>query len=213
MLRLRVEMLDRPGALARVTGVLAAFRGDIVQITVIHRDQGIAVDDIFMRLLEPDQSGSICEAVGRLPDTRVVGSRQPASLADIDAQFDMIAYLFAAPQRGLEAFVDMLPSAIDADWTAIRAADGSLLYHSDASESVDAELSVSDALLELPIADGVVLQVGRHPGLSWHFVESRRIASVLELAAQLVRACGPASVHARGDLTAWLLNTSVLATR
>ena len=209
MLRLRVQIVDRPGALARLTGVLASFRGDIVQLSVMHRGEGIAVDDIFMKLSAPDQLGSICEAIDRLPDAEVVGAREPASSVDVDAQIDLLAYLFAAPQRGLEAFVDMLPAAVDADWAALRSTDGAVLYHSDTGSACETDLS--DAVLELPVADGVVLLVGRHPGLAWHPVESRRIAGVLELAALLVRACGKSSVHARGDLTTWLVNTPELA--
>lgn len=206
MLRLRVELPDQPGSLARLAGILAAFRGDITQVTVMHRCEGVAVDDIFMTLTAPDQVGSIADAIGRLPRTRVLGLRESSSSIEMDAQLDLVAYLFAVPHRGLEAFVDMLPAVVDADWAAVSTTDGALSYRS-AAESVD----VDDEVIRLAITEGLMLEIGRHRGLPWHPLEQRRVASVLELAAQLVKRCGGTIGFPMTDVTAWLVNSPDLA--
>src|SRR3954471_5746546 len=133
MLRLRIELTDRPGSLARVTNLLAEFRGDIAQITVMHRGDGMAVDDIWMTMNAQDQIAGIRDAIAQLSDVRCIGIRQNALPIEFDAQLDFLAYLFAAPQRSVEALLDMLPSVIDADWAAVRRrdGDGDVAYHSD----------------------------------------------------------------------------------
>jgi hypothetical protein len=205
MLRLRIELPDQPGSLARLTGTLAAFRGDIAQVTVMHRVDGVAVDDIFMSLTAPDQVGSILDAVSRLPRTCVLGSRASSTPNETDAHLDLVAYLFAVPHRGLEAFVDMLPAVVDGDWAAVSTTDGTLSYRS--AEPADAD----DEIIRLPITDGLVLEIGRSRGLPWHPLEQRRVASVLELAAQLVKHCGGTIGFPMADITAWLVNSPDLA--
>ena len=36
------------------------------------------------------------------------------------ADLDLLTYLLAVPQRGVETLVDMLPAALDADWAELR---------------------------------------------------------------------------------------------
>ena len=206
MLRLRVELSDQPGSLARLAGILAAFQGDIAQVTVMHRAGGVAVDDIFMTLTAPDQVGSIVDAVSRLPRTRVLGIREASVPIETDAHLDLVAYLFAVPHRGVEAFVDMLPGIVDADWAAVRSTRGELRYHSETDV-----LGIDDEVMELPIADGLVLTIGRRRGLPWHPIEQRRVASALELAAELVKRCGGTIGFPMTEVTASLVNARELA--
>lgn len=209
MLRLRVEVEDRPGSLARLAGMFAAFRGDVAQVTVMHRDEGTAVDDVWMTVRPDLACDEIYAAVGGLPGTRLIGRRTGAMPVDFDTQLDFLAYLFAAPQRGLEAFVDMLPTVVDADWAAVRRGDSEIAYRSD---DVSMEARAGDAVTELAVADGITLVVGRDGGLPWHPVEVRRIASVLELATLFIRSCAPATRLPMTSLTEWLVDAPTLAT-
>ena len=45
MLRLRVSFPDRPGALGQAARVLGTLGADILQVTVLERETGRAVDD------------------------------------------------------------------------------------------------------------------------------------------------------------------------
>ena len=218
MLRLRVELADRPGSLARLAGVLAAFRADVAQVTVMHRGEGIAVDDVWLTVDPEVPAGEIYDAVAALSGTRLIGRREAAAPVDFDAQLDFLAYLFAAPQRGLEAFVDMLPSVVDADWAAVRGIDGSLAYDSDLGAGlafggapvIEAD-RVTAAVTELAVTDGVTVLVGRAEELPWHPAEVRRISSVLELAALFIRSCAGSTSQPMTGLTEWFVQTPALA--
>jgi len=213
MLRLRVEVADRPGSLARLAGVLAAFRGDVTQVTVMHRADGVAVDDVWMTVASATPAEEIYAAISQLPGTRLLGWRAAAAPVEFDAQLDFLAYLFAAPQRGLEAFVDMLPAVVDADWAAVRPTDGAIAYHSDDGEGGGpAEMHLDDAIAELPVADGVTVLVGRRQELPWHPVEVRRMASVMELATLFIKNCAASTALPMTSLTQWFVDTPVLAT-
>jgi hypothetical protein len=213
MLRLRVEVADRPGSLARLAGVLAAFRGDVTQVTVMHRAEGVAVDDVWMAIASPEPFDEIYAAVSQLPGTRLLGCRAGAAPVEFDAQLDYLAYLFAAPQRGLEAFVDMLPAVVDADWAAVRPTDGAIAYHSEVGDGlVAATAPADDAVAELPVADGVTVLVGRHQDLPWHPAEVRRMSSVMELATLFIKNCAASTSQPMTSLTRWFVDTPVLAT-
>src|SRR4051812_32261481 len=205
MLRLRIELTDRPGSLARVTNLLAEFRGDIAQITVMHRGDGMAVDDILVTMNAQEQGAGVCGAIAQLADVRCIGVRQNALPIEFDAQLDFLAYLFAAPQRSVEALLDMLPSVIDADWAAVRRGDGVVAYHSDGVDGSPLESRGDDAIVEFPFADNVWLIAGRDCQLPWHTAEVRRIASVLELGTLLIRNLSLATQHPLTTLTRWLV--------
>jgi hypothetical protein len=206
MLRLRIELMDQPGSLARVTNLLAEFRGDIAQIVVMHRGDGMAVDDIWMTMGAQAQIAEIRDAIARLADARCIGARQNALPIELDAQLDFLAYLFAAPQRSVEALLDMLPSVIDADWAAVRQGDGAVTYHSDGVDAGPLESRVDNAIVEFPFAGDVRLVVGRECQLPWHPTEVRRIASVLELGTFLIRNLSLATQHPLTALTRSLVD-------
>lgn len=209
MLRLRVELADRPGSLAELTRALTACRGDIVQITVMQRRQDVAVDDIWMSVRSTDEIDAIGHAFDNVTDMRLVGLRVGAVPVDFDAQLDFLAYLFAAPQRGVEAFVEMLPAVADADWAAIQAADGTLIYDSGDAGARRAA-GHDDEVAELRLLEGATLVVGRSASMAWHPAEIRRIASVLELSALLIKSAALSVRQPATTLTGWLVTDSAL---
>lgn len=183
MLRLRVELPDRPGSLAGVTGAVASCGADLVHLAVMHRSAGVAVDDLWLTLAAESLLDRLGEQLSRVPGVRVLGSRVGAVPVEFDAQLDFLAYLFAAPQRGVEAFVEMLPAVTDADWAVLRDdATGCPVYDSHI-EVADGD---GDDVLSLPAPGGLTLLVGRDGGLPWHEAEVRRVVSVLELASLLI---------------------------
>jgi hypothetical protein len=190
-----------------VTNLLAEFRGDIAQIIVMHRSDGMAVDDIWMTMNAQDQIAGIRDAIAQLADVRCIGVRQNALPIEFDAQLDFLAYLFAAPQRSVEALLDMLPSVIDADWAAVRRADGVVAYHSDGVDGDPLESRGNAAIVEFPFAENMRLVAGRDCQLPWHTAEVRRIASVLELGTFLIRDLGLTTQHPLTTLTRWLVET------
>lgn len=183
MLRLRVEVPDRPGSLAGVTHAVASCGADIVHLAVMHRDGNTAVDDLWLPRAAEAIAEHVAAAVEKLPGVRVLGSRLGAVPIEFDTQLDFLAYLFAAPQRSVEAFVEMLPAVTDADWAVIRDALTNLPQH---GSHIEQYARPSDHVVEIPAPGELTVVVGRDSGLPWHDAEIRRVVSVLELASVLI---------------------------
>jgi hypothetical protein len=206
MLRVRVEVADRPGSLAGVSAVIAECSGDIAQLVVMQRRNGNAIDDIWMTSPAGRSATGVVAQLDRLDGVQVLGVRTGASPVEFDAQLDFLAYLFAAPQRGVEAFVDMLPTVTDADWAALRDDTTGLFAHGG-----DDGRQALDAVITLPVSGGLTLLVGRDHGLPWHAAEVRRIVSVLELASLLIAHTTVSALAARSGLTSRFVTSYQLA--
>jgi hypothetical protein len=184
MLRLRVEVLDRPGSLAGVTRAVAACGADLVHLAVMQRGDHVAVDDLWLTLTAEPLVDLLVEQLQAVPGVRVLGWRAGAVPVEFDAQLDFLAYLFAAPQRGVEAFVEMLPAVSDADWATLRDdVTGQQVYSSHGEATPDAD---RDDILALSVSGGMTLLIGRDRCLAWHDAEIRRVVSVLELSSLLI---------------------------
>lgn len=196
MLRLRVEVPDRPGSLAVVAATLAACGADVAHLTVMHRSDGTAVDDIWLSQAAERRADLIVADLQKISGVRVLGRRKGAMPIEFDAQLDFLAYLFAAPQRSVEAFVEMLPAVVDADWAAIR--DDSHGHATHDSHMDSTRDSAADEVVQLSAPGGLTLLIGRTRGLSWHRAEIRRVVSVLELASLLISGAGATpGIHAQ----------------
>jgi hypothetical protein len=206
MLRVRVEVADRPGSLAGVSAVVADCSGDVAQLVVMQRGNGIAIDDIWMTLPAERSPTDVLAQLEQVDGVRVLGVRAGAAPVGFDAQLDFLAYLFAAPQRGVEAFVDMLPTVTDADWAALRDDSTGMFAHGG-----DDGGHALDAVIELVVSGSLTLLVGRDRGLPWHPGEVRRIVSVLELASLLIAHTTLGTVESRTGLTSRFVTSYQLA--
>src|SRR3954451_25274742 len=72
---LRVRLPDRPGALGAVTSRIGAVRGDVVGFEIVDRDEGRAVDDIFVSLDEAHLELLLAE-IAQVDDAEVVEVRR-----------------------------------------------------------------------------------------------------------------------------------------
>jgi hypothetical protein len=116
LLRLRVELPDRPGSLGQVARTLGVVGADIVSVIVLERSQGRAVDDFTVVWPASALVGRILVGLGAVPGVRVVGvwrcTELPAPIGrDADAG------------RGLATLVDGVPGLVAADWAAVTAVD------------------------------------------------------------------------------------------
>jgi hypothetical protein len=118
-LHLRLSLPDRPGALARVTQAIALAGADVIHVNVLESQAGRAVDDFRLRWSGREDTELIA-AVSACPGVRVVACRRTRWLHDGRPDLDLLTYLLAAPQRGIETLVDMAPAALDADWAELR---------------------------------------------------------------------------------------------
>lgn len=119
LLRIRVSLPDRPGALGQVARTLGAVGADIVQLVVLERAGGRAVDDVTV--LWPAAAGVERMAAGlaAAPGVRLEGMWPvvgAAATGSYDAQ--LLAQIAGNPDDGLATLVDGVPGLLGADWAA-----------------------------------------------------------------------------------------------
>ncbi len=120
-IQLRVSIPDQPGALARITQAIARTGADVISVTVLESDAGRATDDFRLRWPDGKSSKSLIDAVNACMGVELLGCRRTRWLLDGRPDLDLLTYLIAVPERGMETLVDMAPAALDADWAELRA--------------------------------------------------------------------------------------------
>lgn len=219
---LRINVPDRPGALARVARALADVGADILSVTVLERDQGRAVDDLYVDWPSVRSLVELVDAIATCRGARVVGVRRCAYPPSGRPELDLLEHLTNAPGRGLELLVDLSPGAFAADWAALvrrSEEDNAVVY---ASTGAPAPVPVPSwvpgraypvttmcgPLAVIPIARaGQRLLVGRRSTPAFTRGEIVIMTSVVELAGKVIRtAYQPPSRRAPTTLTGGLIN-------
>jgi hypothetical protein len=117
LLRVRVTLPDRPGALGQVARTLGVGGADIMQVVVLERLAGRAVDDFTVSLpggSSPDRLGSDLAAI---PGVRVEGVwRATAAMPGYGQDAQVLSQVAANPAEGLATLVDAVPGLLAADW-------------------------------------------------------------------------------------------------
>ncbi|QSB16475.1 amino acid-binding protein [Natronosporangium hydrolyticum] len=119
LLRVRVTLPDRPGALGQVARTLGVSGADIVQVVVLERLGGRAVDDFTVVWPQAARVERLLAGLGAVPGVRVDGlwSVSGAPMAGgHDAQ--LLAQLASNPTDGVATLVDAVPGLLAADWAA-----------------------------------------------------------------------------------------------
>lgn len=119
-IQLRVSIPDQPGALARITQAIARAGADVISVAVLESDAGRATDDFRLRWPDGKSSKSLIDAVSACMGVELLGCRRTRWLLDGRPDLDLLTYLIAVPERGMETLVDMAPAALDADWAELR---------------------------------------------------------------------------------------------
>lgn len=125
LLRLRISLPDRPGALGRVTRTLGAIGADIVQMTVLEREAGRALDEftvLWAGAMPPDRMAAGLETIqGVRVEAIWPTSVAPGAFADLD----VLGHVAANPARAAITLADAAPGIFSADWAALVRADAS----------------------------------------------------------------------------------------
>jgi hypothetical protein len=199
----RVWLPDRPGALGQVASRIGAVRGDVVGIEIIERGAGRAVDELVVRLPDPELVDLLVTEIKAVEDVAVEDVR-PAPGAPSDPRLDALeaaADLMAAGTVAelLDAVAALAAEELGAGWVAVVdapsrslvAAEGpvpalawllAFLEGSRSSAAVRAGDAGPDELAcaELTAA-GVAVVVGR-TGRSLRSRERRLLAALARLA-------------------------------
>jgi hypothetical protein len=122
LLRVRVALPDRPGSLGQVARTLGVAGADIVQVVVLERLGGRAIDDFTV--VWPGGAGveRLRAGLAAMPGVRVDGIWRAIG-APVSGGHDaeLLAQIAAKPEDGLTTLVDAVPGLLAADWAAVLA--------------------------------------------------------------------------------------------
>jgi hypothetical protein len=137
-LRIRVRLPDRPGSLGKVARILGAAGADVVQMTVLERDGGRALDDFTVAWPAGASIDRLIEGLGFIPGVDVEGVWPTVEPHGAFPDAALIGQLAAEPRDGLAIFTDALPGVLSADWAGLLHAPSgaaALVYASTAALS------------------------------------------------------------------------------
>jgi ACT domain len=128
LLRLRIWVADRPGALGQVTRELGACGADIVQVSVLSREQGRALDEITVFLPDQRRRDRLERSLRALGSVTVDGVRASGEVPGAFPDLDLLGRVAADPRAALGILADALPRILAADWAvAVRAGSAGTL--------------------------------------------------------------------------------------
>lgn len=120
LLRVRVTLPDRPGALGQVARTLGIAGADIVQVVVLERLGGRAVDDFTVVWPGVARVERLLAGLAAIPGVRVDGVwRAIGTPATGGPDAELLAQIAANPHDGLTTLVDAVPGLLAADWAAV----------------------------------------------------------------------------------------------
>ncbi|MBF8191313.1 ACT domain-containing protein [Nonomuraea sp. K274] len=195
LLRLRVSLPDRPGGLGQVAKALGALGADILQVTVLEREAGRAVDDFTVSWPGPVTPSDAREKLSSMPGVRVEGVWVTKEVPGSAPDYDLLMHVAAEPGRGFATLVDALPGLCGAEWS-LAVADG-VVQH--ASLAAPAEFDLPEPppravtrdfkelrLMLLPVLkQGLHLVVARAEGPVFHRAEVERAARIVDVVSKL----------------------------
>jgi hypothetical protein len=119
LLRVRVTLPDRPGALGQVARTLGVAGADIVQVVVLERLGGRAVDDFTVVWPGASRVERLLAGLAAIPGVQVDGVWKAIG-APVSGGHDaeLLAQVAANPSDGLATLVDAVPGLLAADWAA-----------------------------------------------------------------------------------------------
>ncbi len=119
LLRLRVRLPDRPGSLGQVARTLGVTGADIVQMVVLERVGGRAVDDFTVIWQAAAPVDRILAGLGAIPGVAVEGVwRSVGAPAVGGADAELVGQVAANLTDGIATLVDAAPGLLSADWAA-----------------------------------------------------------------------------------------------
>jgi hypothetical protein len=191
MLRLRIVLPDQPGSLARVTWTLGVLGADIVQISVLERDGGRALDDITLESRGQPRD-RLLSALRSTPGVRPIAVWTDRTTSEALPDVDVVTAMIAAPRRAVTTLMDATPILLAADWACVADGDGVVLLASAGARrgaamppgipprAVGTETAQSQ-VVRAPIPGAYVLAVVRDEGPPFHRTEINRLRRLLEV--------------------------------
>ncbi|TDC55909.1 ACT domain-containing protein [Actinomadura sp. KC345] len=123
LLRIRVRLPDRPGSLGQVARTLGAAGADVVQMSVLERDNGRAMDDFTVAWPAGAGLERLIDGLEAVPGVEVAGV-WPTAEPQGCPEAAVIGQVAARPGRGAEILADAVPAILSADWAVLAEPKG-----------------------------------------------------------------------------------------
>jgi hypothetical protein len=115
-----VSLPDRPGSLGQVARTLGIVGADIVQVVVLERMAGRAVDDFTVVWPAAAPVDRVLTGLVAVPGVRLDGVWRATELPEPSArEVAVVGQIAANPGYGLATLVDAAPGVCAADWAAV----------------------------------------------------------------------------------------------
>jgi hypothetical protein len=202
LVQVRLRIPDQPGSLGRVARVLGEAGGDIVQVVVLERGGGWALDDFTVCGPSGQLRQRLPEVLAELPDVQVEGIWRTLSAPGRAPDAELLAQAAIDPAGGLVTLVESVPDLVNADWAVVvdLAAGGEITAASHnapdpvgpsiielaRSQAVTLAEGTRTAVVPIGSAD-VALVVVRGDAPPFHPVEISRLAMLAHVIASLGR--------------------------
>lgn len=200
MLRIRIELPDQPGSLARVTWTLGVLGADIAQVCVLERSGGRALDDIVLEWRGQPRD-RLLSALRSTPGVKPIGVWTTRSSPDALPEIDVIAQMMTNPSRAIATLTDALPLVLAADWAGVTTQAGTVALTSPGAPgnvplpARTPPRAIAEAhearLARAPLPGGHVLTVARSEGPPFHRSELDRLQRLLEVLEALPDGTAP----------------------
>lgn len=119
LLRIRIRLPDRPGSLAKVARTLGAAGADVVQMAVLERDGGRALDDFTVAWTAGAGIDRLCDGLASVPGVQIIGIWPTAEPQGAFPDAALIGQLGQNPVDGLATLTDAVPAILSADWAVL----------------------------------------------------------------------------------------------
>lgn len=145
--RLRVNLPDRTGSLARIATAVGNANADIESVTVLQgHEGGRAFDELTVDVVDSGHLDATVAAIEALRGFRVEGVACPAPPVSAHGDLGLVANLVQQPGRLVTTLADGLPSAYGAHWALVLRFDDP-----DAEPEVVARSSGAPLAPQLPL--------------------------------------------------------------
>ncbi|MEU8270042.1 amino acid-binding protein [Sphaerisporangium sp. NPDC049002] len=198
VLRIRVSLPDRPGVLGQVARSFGVLGADILQVTVLEREGGRAVDDFTLSWPGGFAADELRERLSVVPGVRIEGVWPTREAPGTSPDYDLLGHVVSDSERAFVTLVDAAPDLVSAEWAvAVDSDTGAVVHGSWQAPGVDEMPDLTPLrpaafsegplhLLSLPMKTaGLHLVVARTEGPAFHQVELDKVVRVVEIVSQL----------------------------
>ena len=151
VVRVRVWLADRPGALGSVASRIGGVGGDVIGIEILERGAGRAIDDLVVALPDTKLIDLLVAEIQQVDgvDVEEVATVTPDSVDPDIAALENTADLLLLDDRGamLQGLCTIVAGGVDASWGAV--------------------VDVSDASRERDRSEAILARLGTPPSNEW----------------------------------------------